>query len=248
MSAALQVSATPARSAPVSSRIESLDWAGLHGDLDRRGWAATGPLLSEAECRNLVERYDDGALYRSRIVMARHNFGLGEYQYYRYPLPDLIDGLRHAMYPFLAPKANEWNELMGRSGYPRSLEGYLRRCHRAGQVRPTPLILRYAEDGYNCLHQDLYGELHFPLQLAVLLNEPGEEFRGGELVLTEQRPRMQSRVQVVPLAKGHGVIFAVNERPLRGKRDSYRVKMRHGVSPVTSGRRHTLGIIFHDAA
>jgi hypothetical protein len=181
-------------------------------------------------------------------VMARHNFGLGEYKYYDYPLPDVVEALRSRIYPFLVPTATRWSQTMGLGAhYPETLPAMLKLCHEAGQRRPTPLILRYGKDDYNCLHQDLYGDLHFPLQLAVLLSSPDEDFSGGEFVLTEQRPRMQSRVQVVPLAQGDGVIFAVNQRPVRGKRGFYRVMMRHGVSPLQTGHRHTLGLIFHDA-
>lgn len=233
----------------IEARISDLDWRTLGGELDARGYALTGKLLEAQDCRALFEAYDEDALYRSRVVMKRHNFGLGEYRYFSYPLPDLIGRLRAAAYPFLAPLANRWAERMKQDvRYPGDLESFLAACHAQGQVRPTPLILRYGSGDYNCLHQDLYGAASFPLQLAVLLNAPGRDFEGGEFVLTEQRPRMQSRVEVVPLMQGEAVIFAVNERPVQGARGDYRVKMRHGVSPVRRGTRHTLGVIFHDAA
>ena len=193
--------------------------------------------------------YDEGDRFRSRVVMARHGFGRGEYQYFAYPLPDLVAGLRGAFYARLAPVANRWNEAMGIAArYPADHAAFLQRCHAAGQTRPTPLLLRYGSGDYNCLHQDLYGEHVFPLQVAVLLSEPGEAFEGGEFVLTEQRPRMQSRAHVVPLRRGDAVAFAVHHRPARGSRGVYRTVLRHGVSALRSGRRHTLGVIFHDAA
>ncbi len=234
--------------ASISRRISALDWNGISADLDERGYGLTGPLLTPDECRTLVDAYDEEDLYRSRVVMARHNYGRGEYRYFRYPLPSLVRKLRDAAYARLAPVANRWSEATGADvRYPPKLSGFLKRCHEAGQLRPTPLILKYGPGDYNCLHQDLYGELHFPLQVAVLLSRPGKDFRGGEFVLTEQRPRMQSRVRVVPLAQGEAVIFAVNQRPQAGQRGFYRVTQRHGVSELRSGRRHTLGIIFHDA-
>jgi len=218
-------------------------------DLDRAGFAVVPNVLDAATRRALIAGYDDDALYRSRVVMARHNFGRGEYKYFAYPLPDAVQRLRAEAYAALAPIANAWMRRMGRDArYPNAHAAYLETCRAVGQTRPTPLILRYGPDDYNCLHQDLYGELAFPLQLAVLLDEPGRDFDGGEFVLTEQRPRMQSRASVVPLAAGDAVVFAVNERPVAGSRGDYRVKMRHGVSTVRSGLRHTLGIIFHDAA
>jgi hypothetical protein len=233
----------------VAQRISSLDWKCLEEALDQRGWGLTGPLLTPPECSELIDSYDEPNRYRSRVVMARHNFGLGEYKYYNYPLPDLVEALRTEIYPFLATTANRWSQAMGlKLHYPQTLPGMLKLCHEAGQHRPTPLILRYGKNDYNCLHQDLYGDLHFPLQLAVLLSSPSKDFDGGEFVLTEQRPRMQSRVQVVPLTQGHGVVFAVNQRPVKGKRGFYRVTMRHGVSPLRSGNRYTLGLIFHDAS
>src|SRR6266576_430796 len=206
-------------------------------------------LLRPSECRTLVELYPEDEMFRSHIVMGRHGFGRGEYKYFRYPLPEIIAELRTALYARLAPQANKWNEAMGiEVRYPEEHAAFLERCHRAGQTRPTPLLLRYSTGDYNCLHQDLYGEHVFPLQVVILLSEPGDDFTGGEFVLTEQRPRMQSRVDVVPLRRGDGVIFAVHHRPVRGARGVYRVKLRHGVSRLQSGRRHTVGVIFHDAA
>ena len=204
--------------------------------------------MTPEECRALAARYADEDGFRSRIVMARHGFGRGEYKYFANPLPDIVTALRSALYPPLAAIANRWNEQMGiEPRYPDAHDAFLARCHAAGQTRPTPLLLRYAQGDYNCLHQDLYGEHVFPLQATVLLSRPGEEFSGGEFVLTEQRPRMQSRAEVVPLAQGQAVIFPVHHRPVAGTRDTYRVNMRHGVSRLRGGRRHTLGIIFHDA-
>ena len=225
-----------------------IDWEKVSAALDERGSAVVERLLSPTQCRSLAALYENEDLFRSRVVMARHNFGRGEYKYFDYPLPDLIAAQRTALYPPLAEIANRWNAALGiKARFPPEHKAYLRRCHAAGQRRPTPLILKYEEGDYNCLHQDLYGEHVFPLQLTILLSVPGSDFTGGEFVMTEQRPRMQSRVEVVPLEQGHGVIFAVNERPVRGSRGVYRVKMRHGVSRVRSGRRFTLGVIFHDA-
>jgi hypothetical protein len=233
----------------IAQRIAAVDWVRLSYEIDRQGWATTGPLLTGDECRLLAEKYDDESQYRSRVIMARHGFGQGEYRYFAYPLPPIVAALRTSLYERLVPIANQWRNALGiAETFPPTHEEYLERCHSAGQVRPTPLILRYEPGDYNCLHQDLYGELNFPLQAAVLLSQPGKQFTGGELVLTEQRPRMQSRVQVVPLAAGEAVIFAVNHRPVHGTRGTYRVAMRHGVSPLREGRRHTLGIILHDAA
>jgi uncharacterized protein len=233
---------------PLSHRIASLDWARIASDLDAHGCAVTGPLLAAEECATLAARYDDGALFRSRIVMARHGFGRGEYKYFAYPLPDAVAALRTALYPPLAAIANRWNAAMGVAPrYPDAHDAFLARCHDAGQTRPTPLLLRYHEGDYNCLHQDLYGEHVFPLQVTLLLSRPGADFTGGEFVLTEQRPRMQSRAEVVPLAQGEAVIFPVHHRPVAGTRGIYRVNMRHGVSRLRAGARHTLGIIFHDA-
>jgi hypothetical protein len=232
----------------IQNRISKLPWDCIADDIDRQGWALTGPLLTLAERRELTSAYDNDAHFRSTVVMARHGFGLGEYRYFAYPLPDLVQGWREALYERLAPVANGWREALGiAQPFPERHCDYVDRCHAAGQVRPTPLMLRYGPGNYNCLHQDLYGELAFPLQAAFLLAEPEKDFTGGEFVLTEQRPRMQSRVDVVPLATGEAVIFAVSQRPVQGTRGTYRVTMRHGVSPVRSGSRHTLGIIFHDA-
>jgi hypothetical protein len=206
-------------------------------------------LLSDAQCEALAGFYGSASGFRSHVVMARHGFGRGEYRYFSYPLPPIVERLRTWLYPHLAPVANRWHERMGfEARFPATLKPFLERCHRAGQTRPTPLLLQYGEGDYNCLHQDLYGEHVFPLQVAILLSRPGADFAGGEFVLTEQRPRMQSRVDVVPLQKGDGVVFAVNDRPVKGSRADYRVRMRHGVSRLHRGRRHTLGVIFHDAA
>jgi hypothetical protein len=230
-------------------RVAELDWSGLFASLDESGSAVAHGLLSSAECAALTDLYGDAGRFRSRVVMARHGFGRGEYQYFAAPLPDLVQDLREALYAALAPIANRWNERMGIAvRYPDELAAFLARCHAAGQRRPTPLLLQYGPGDYNCLHQDLYGEHVFPLQVAILLSEPGRDFAGGEFVLTEQRPRMQSRADVVDLRQGSAAVFAVHERPMRGARGDYRVKLRHGVSTVRSGRRRTLGIIFHDAA
>ena len=215
--------------------------------LDPFGCATTGPLLSADECAAISSRYDDDGIYRSRVIMARHGFGRGEYKYFAYPLPEIVASLRASLYPPLAEVANRWNEQMGLDQrFPAEHAAYLKRCHAAGQTKPTPLLLQYGAGDYNCLHQDVYGELVFPLQVAFLLSRPGEDFTGGEFVLTEQRPRMQSRAEVVPLRQGEGVIFPVHHRPVQGTRGVYRVNMRHGVSRLRAGRRHTLGIIFHD--
>jgi len=232
----------------MDARVAELDWTGIGAALDARGCATTGALLTADECAALASGYGDDGPFRSRIVMARHGFGQGEYKYYAYPLPPLIAGLRRSLYPRLAAVANRWEAALGRPArFPSEHEAFLAECHEAGQARPTPLLLQYGPGDYNCLHQDLYGELHFPLQVAFLLSRPGEDFTGGEFVLTEQRPRMQSRAEVVDLRQGEGVIFAVNQRPVQGSRGVYRVTMRHGVSRLRSGRRHTLGVIFHDA-
>ena len=232
----------------IEARIGSLAWNSLLGDVDERGWATTGPLLTDAEREHLIEAYDHEELFRSHVLMARHGFGRGEYRYYAYPLPPLIQQLRTLLYERLVPLANRWRASLGvDQRFPGSHDEYIARCHAAGQTRPTPLQLRYGPGDYNCLHQDLYGELAFPLQVAFLLSEPLADFAGGEFVLTEQRPRMQSRAQVVPLSAGEAVIFAVNHRPAQGTRGTYRVTMRHGVSPLREGRRHTLGVILHDA-
>ena len=221
----------------------------LANGLEGEGHALLPGLLGARDCQALVRSYDDRALFRSRIVMARHGFGRGEYSYFAYPLPEVVAGLRETLYPPLAAVANRWNEALGiHKRFPTDHTGYLRRCHRAGQTRPTPLLLRYGAGDYNCLHQDLYGEEVFPLQVTVLLAEPGRDFTGGEFVLTEQRPRRQSRAEVVPLGRGDAVVFPVHHRPVEGSRGFYRAKLRHGVSRVRSGQRHALGIIFHDAA
>ncbi|WP_244123660.1 2OG-Fe(II) oxygenase [Burkholderia gladioli] len=226
----------------------SLDWAAIRDALNAHGVAVVKGLLDRRACDALIAAYDDEARYRSRVVMARHGFGRGEYRYFAYPLPDGLARLRREMYAPLAPIANDWHRALGiKSRFPAEHEAFLARCHAAGQSRPTPLILRYGDGDYNCLHQDLYGEHVFPLQVAVLLSQPGEDFTGGEFVLTEQRPRMQSRVEVVPLARGDAAIFAVHGRPQQGVRGVYRVNPRHGVSRLRSGHRHTLGLIFHDA-
>ncbi|WP_431686683.1 2OG-Fe(II) oxygenase [Hahella sp. NBU794] len=237
---------TPATS--LSTRLSGYDWEQAGHELTTRGATILGGLLSKQECAALISLYDEAELYRSKVIMARHGFGLGEYQYFRYPLPHLVSELRAQAYPYLAPVANQWNAAMNLDiRYPEAHQDFITRCHNDGQTRPTPLILQYQEGDYNCLHQDLYGEHVFPLQLAVLLSAPERDFSGGEFVLTEQRPRMQSRAEVVPLRQGDGVIFAVHHRPVRGVRGVYRVTMRHGVSRVRSGRRYTLGVIFHDA-
>jgi hypothetical protein len=229
--------------------LKAIDWDRVSSDLDAQGSAVVEGLVSPAQSRAMATRYPDDGLFRSRVVMARHGFGRGEYKYFKYPLPDLVGELRKALYPPLAQIANRWNAAMGaKVRFPDDHAAFLRRCHGAGQRRPTPLLLQYGAGDYNCLHQDLYGEHVFPLQLTILLSEPGRDFTGGEFVMTEQRPRMQSRAEVVPLRQGDAVVFAVNERPVRGTRGAYRVKLRHGVSRVRSGRRHTAGIIFHDAA
>jgi uncharacterized protein len=232
----------------IDARIETLDRTRVTSDLDRHGCAILETLLTPRECDALAALYDDDRHFRSHVVMARHGFGRGEYKYFAYPLPATVAALRTSIYPWLAPIANRWNEAMGiDSRYPAAHADFIARCHDAGQTRPTPLLLRYGAEDYNCLHQDLYGEHVFPLQVAFLLSEPGKDFTGGEFVLTEQRPRMQSRVEVVPLGRGDGVVFAVHNRPVQGTRGVYRVNLRHGVSRLRSGRRHTLGIIFHDA-
>jgi hypothetical protein len=224
------------------------DWRRIAAELDEQGWAILPGLMREADCDAIAGLYDREDGFRSRVVMARHGFGKGEYRYFAYPLPGAIEGLRGALYPPLAAIANGWQQRLGHAArFPADHAEYLAHCHAHGQVRPTPLLLRYGPGDYNCLHQDLYGAEVFPLQVALLLSRPGADFTGGELVLTEQRPRMQSRVMVVPLAKGDGVAFAVNSRPVKGSRGDYQVKMRHGVSRLLTGQRHVLGIIFHDA-
>ncbi|MDR0184339.1 2OG-Fe(II) oxygenase [Lysobacter arvi] len=232
----------------LAQRIAWQDWERTAASLDASGHAILPGLLDDAECRSIAALYERPEGFRSRVVMARHGFGSGEYRYFAYPLPAAVAMLRTAVYPYLAPVANRWNAAMGLDvRYPEAHADFLQRCHDAGQSRPTPLLLRYDAGDYNCLHQDLYGEHVFPLQMAVLLSQPGTEFEGGEFVLTEQRPRMQSRVEVVPLRRGDAVVFAVHHRPVAGTRGTYRINLRHGVSRVRSGRRHTLGIVFHDA-
>jgi uncharacterized protein len=232
----------------IEAAIDALDWAAIEADLDAIGCAAAPKLLPAEVCQEIAAAYGDESRFRSTVVMARHGFGRGEYKYFADPLPEAVVALRRGLYRPLAPIADRWNDMMGVDvRYPAEHEAFRARCQAAGQVRPTPLLLRYGPGDYNCLHQDVYGSLVFPLQVAILLSEPGSDFSGGEFVLTEQRPRMQSRAEVVNLRQGDGVIFAVRERPVRGARGSYRVVMRHGVSRLREGRRFTLGIIFHDA-
>ena len=230
------------------NRVEGVGWERVAKELEAEGNAVVKNVLTSEECDQVRGFYDRDELFRSRVVMERHGFGRGEYRYFRYPLPEMIGNLRTSIYLHLAPIANRWNEAMGIDvRFPTAHAEYIRRCHEAGQDKPTPLILKYGADDYNCLHQDLYGEHVFPLQIAVLLSEPEKDFTGGEFVMTEQRPRMQSRPMVVPLRKGDGVVFAVHHRPVKGKKSVYRVNLRHGVSRIRSGSRYTLGIIFHDA-
>jgi hypothetical protein len=232
----------------IRQRVDALDWARVTTELDLHGCATVPGLLRPDECAALAALYARDELFRSRIVMARHGFGRGEYQYFSYPLPELVTALRTSIYPHLMPVANRWNELLRiDTHYPPTHAAFIRRCHAAGQLRPTPLILQYGKDDYNCLHQDLYGEHVFPLQVVILLSAPGEDFTGGEFVMTEQRPRMQSRAEVVPLGKGDAAIVCVHHRPVQGSHGPYRVNMRHGVSRLRSGCRTTVGVIFHDA-
>jgi uncharacterized protein len=248
MTSAAQHIARPTPPSNIASRVDAIDWDQAARELDAQGCAVLKGLLSPEECRALVALYPDDSHFRSRIVMGRHGFGRGEYKYFAYPLPPVIAGLRPALYARLRDVANRWNEAMGIAiRYPGDHDAFLKRCHAAGQTRPTPLLLQYEAGDYNCLHQDLYGEHVFPLQVAILLSEPGRDFTGGEFVLTEQRPRMQSRPEVVPLAQGDAVAFAVHVRPVQGTRGTYRVNLRHGVSRIRSGHRHTVGVIFHDA-
>jgi uncharacterized protein len=243
-SAISSASAVPSAEA----RVAAYDWKALACELDNYGCAVLPKLLSREECRTIAALYSDESHFRSHVNMARHGFGKGEYRYFRYPLPDLLDTLRTRLYPRLAAVANEWNGRMGvDERYPEDHASFLKRCHDAGQTRPTPLLLQYVSGDFNCLHQDLYGVLAFPIQVAILLSEPGMDFRGGEFVLAEQRPRMQSRAEVVSLRQGDAVAFAVHNRPVQGSKGNYRVNLRHGVSRVRSGTRHTVGIIFHDA-
>jgi len=232
----------------IAKQITAIDWKRVSTELDAEGSAVIGKLVAPAECQTLAALYPDEKRFRSRVVMSRHGFGRGEYKYFSYPLPDLIAELRATLYPPLAVVANRWNSAMGIDvRYPARHAAFIRRCHAAGQRRPTPLLLQYGADDYNCLHQDLYGEHVFPLQVTILLSEPGRDFTGGEFVITEQRPRMQSRPVVIPLCQGDAVVFAVHHRPVQGARGVYRVNLRHGVSRLRSGHRHTAGIIFHDA-
>ena len=231
------------------ARVAEGDWQDAARALDARGWAILPSLLDGAQCDAVAALYDAGAGFRSQVIMARHGYGQGEYRYFAYPLPPLVTALRDALYPHLAPIANVWHERMGiPARFPGDHAAFLQRCYDAGQRRPTPLLLKYKAGDFNCLHQDLYGEHVFPLQAAILLSAPGRDFEGGEFILTEQRPRMQSRVEVVPLRQGDAVVFAVNSRPVHGTKGDYRVNMRHGVSTLRTGYRQTLGIIFHDAA
>jgi uncharacterized protein len=235
-------------SSDIATRVDAVDWARATAELDAQGCAVLKGLLTPDECAALAAMYPDDSHFRSRIVMGRHGFGRGEYKYFSYPLPDLIAELRPVLYQRLTGIANRWNEAMGIDiRYPASHAAFLKRCHEAGQTRPTPLLLQYEAGDFNCLHQDLYGEHVFPLQVAILLSKPGRDFAGGEFVLTEQRPRMQSRAEVAPLTQGDAVAFAVHHRPVQGTRGTYRVNMRHGVSRLRSGHRHTVGVIFHDA-
>lgn len=229
--------------------LTRIDWKKVEADLDEAGCSVVPGLADTKTCAALRASYEDDSLFRSRVVMARHGFGRGEYKYFSYPLPRPVEELRTTLYPQLTPIANRWETMLGREArFPKMHAAYLKTCHAAGQVRPTPLLLRYGEGDYNCLHHDLYGAEVFPLQVAILLSAPGKDFTGGEFVMTEQRPRMQSRAEVVSLTQGAGIIFAVNERPVQGSRGVYRVKMRHGVSRLRSGSRYTLGVIFHDAS
>jgi hypothetical protein len=232
----------------MAGRVKTLDWERVSTDLDAQGCAIIDGLLTPEECDAMAGLYQVDGIFRSRVVMGRHGFGRGEYKYFSYPLPDIVAGLRTSIYLHLVPIANRWNHAMGIDvRFPATHADFIARCHAAGQGRPTPLLLQYEVGDYNCLHQDLYGEHVFPMQVAILLSEPGRDFMGGEFVLTEQRPRMQSRPEVVPLMQGDAVVFAVHHRPVQGTRGVYRVNLRHGVSRLRSGRRHTLGVIFHDA-
>jgi uncharacterized protein len=232
----------------IRTRVQTYDWAGISTHLDAHGWAMLTKLLAVEECAALAGLYADESRFRSRVVMARHGFGRGEYKYFAYPLPETVADLRTALYPRLVPIANRWNESMGLDvRFPDEHARFIERCHKAGQTRPTPLLLQYGEGDFNALHQDVYGEHVFPLQVAILLSEPEKDFTGGEFVLVEQRARMQSRAEVVPLRRGDGVVFAVHNRPVQGKHGTFRVNLRHGVSRLRSGHRHTLGVIFHDA-
>jgi uncharacterized protein len=232
----------------IASRVDAYEWSRISAHLDAHGWAMLPKLLTASECASIASLYADDSQFRSHVVMARYGFGRGEYKYFAYPLPDKVADLRTALYPLLVPIANGWNESMGIAvRYPDAHADFITRCHNAGQTRPTPLLLQYGEGDFNALHQDVYGEHVFPLQSAILLSEPEKDFTGGEFVLIEQRPRMQSRAEVVPLGRGDGVVWAVRNRPVQGTRGTYRVNLRHGVSRLRSGHRHTVGVIFHDA-
>ena len=242
------LTARPVSPVDIDTRVEAVDWASVSTHLDGYGWAMLKTLLTADECEAIAGLYDDDRRFRSRVVMARHGFGRGEYKYFAYPLPDTVAALRAALYQRLAPIANRWNESMSIDvRFPEGLAEFIRRCQKAGQTRPTPLLLQYGAGDFNALHQDVYGEHVFPLQTTILLSEPEKDFTGGEFVLTEQRPRMQSRAEVVPLRRGDAVVFAVHHRPVRGTRGTYRVNLRHGVSRLRSGHRHTVGVIFHDS-
>ena len=244
----MRTGASRAGAGDIEARVQGLDWTGVCARLDGQGWAMLEGLLTGGECETIAGLYQHDDRFRSRVVMARHGFGRGEYKYFGHPLPGIVADLRAALYPRLVPIANRWSAALGSAvRYPVAHAEYLERCHRAGQTRPTPLLLQYEAGDYNCLHQDLYGEHAFPLQVTILLAEPERDFTGGEFVLTEQRPRMQSRAEVVPLRRGDAVVFPVRHRPVEGTRGAYRVTLRHGVSRVRTGRRHTLGLIFHDA-
>lgn len=237
-----------AGSSAISLRVDALDWPKVYADLDAQGWSVAPKLLSGDEADSIAGLYHQEQGFRTEIIMARHGFGRGHYKYFSYPLPPLIQDLRTAAYPHLAPIANQWHERMGKDvRFPDDHAAFLERCRQAGQIRPTPLLLEYGPEDYNCLHRDLYGEHVFPIQIAILLDWPGEDFKGGEFVMTEQRPRMQTRAMVLPLEKGDAAIFAVNSRPMNGVRGDYQVKLNHGVSKIHSGKRRTVGVIFHDA-
>ena len=248
MTTATEICDALPKAAKTFARIEALDWQEIGQNLDEQGYAALAGVLTPQECKALASLYPNEDGFRSRVVMGRHGFGRGEYKYFSYPLPDIIEEMRTELYSRLAPLANKWNESMKIDvRYPAKHAQFIKRCHDAGQERPTPLLLQYGAGDFNCLHQDLYGEHVFPIQVTFLLSEPGKDFTGGEFVLTEQRPRMQSRPEVVPLRQGDAVAFAVHHRPVQGRRGVYRVNMRHGVSRLRCGHRHTMGIVFHDA-
>jgi uncharacterized protein len=244
-----QASRKIAAASSVADRVEGLDWEELSKSLDERGFAVTAPILSEAECSSLVDLYGDDSGFRSHIVMERYRFGIGDYKYFAHPLPELVAELRKAIYPHLAEIANRWAELFGDKGlvYPPDHESFLQICHRTGQTKPTPLMLHYVTGGYNCLHQDLYGDVSFPMQMVFLLGQQGRDWQGGEFILVEQRPRAQSKAEVVQAGQGQAIVFTTRYRPVKGARGYYRVNLRHGVSRVHAGTRYTLGIIFHDA-